>query len=668
MNAMPHPVAELLNLRIRLFENGWIPLPVTSPDFLHEKVKSPGKQPFFKGWNKVRAETLDPGLIHSWGFIREHTNTGIICGDLLGLDLDIPEPTLAAQVEALADTLLEPTPLIRVGRAPKSLRCYRREVRSPKRETPELFLPNGTKVQVEAMGEGQQIVGFGVHPDTRQPYRWLGASPLDMRLDQVPIISEAKLTAFLASAEAAFRAAGGRTQREIDTANKAEEEPKSKPAEEPRPSGAKHQAGAGGDSFFKKVNGAALDNLATWVLRLFPKATKQEATGAYRVSSADLGRSYEEDLSIHPSGVQDFGPRVGRSPIDLLVEFGGAPTIQAAAFTLCDWLGRAPADFGWKEPRAKARAEPSGQAPSGEPGWRQGMILDQRDAPMPILANASHALREAPELAGMVIYDEMLRHALVTRSLPDSRMAAVTEARPLADADVAAMQEWMQHNGLSKLGREVTHQAVDLVAREGAFHPVRQYLTELRWDGKPRLDTWLSYYLGAEPEKTDDPEEAARNLVVHRKYTRAIGRMFLIALVARIMRPGCKADYMIILEGEQGARKSTVCQILGGQWFSDSLPDVTSGKDVAVHLNGKWLIEVAELSAMSKAESDALKQFITRSVERYRPPYGRERGDRAAPVPVRRHNQSGELPEGRNRRPALLAPEGGDHRYRCVDP
>jgi predicted P-loop ATPase len=138
--------------------------------------------------------------------------------------------------------------------------------------------------------------------------------------------------------------------------------------------------------------------------------------------------------------------------------------------------------------------------------------------------------------------------------------------------------------------------------------PVRDYLDSLKWDGGNRLGSWLTRYMGTNQSA----------------YSKAIGRMFVIAAVARVFEPGCKADCVVVFEGSQGAGKSRACAALGEKWFSDSLPDVTQEKDAAQHLRGKWIIEISELSALGRAEAEALKSFISRRTERYRPPYGRE--------------------------------------------
>ena len=245
---------------------------------------------------------------------------------------------------------------------------------------------------------------------------------------------------------------------------------------------------------------------------------------------------------------------------------------------------------------------------AGEDAWKEGWQVNDKGVPRSNLANALHALRNAPDLADMLVHDEMVRVDLLARPVPGTHAPNRPAGFPVRDVDVTALQEWMQRAGLCSLTKDATHQAVERRASERAFHPVRDYLTALRWDGKPRLDTWLSYYLGA----------------VHTPYTARIGRMFLIAMVARVMRPGCKADYMLVIEGEQGLMKSTACRVLAGDWFSDGLPDLRGDAvRVSQHLNGKWLIEVAEMSAMTKTENAELKAFITKPEERYTPKYGR---------------------------------------------
>ena len=258
-----------------------------------------------------------------------------------------------------------------------------------------------------------------------------------------------------------------------------------------------------------------------------------------------------------------------------------------------------------RSPRADAeRAARLQAAAIAAAPWLTLCIRSERGKVLPILANALIALRNDPELIDCFAYDEMQRAPILLRPLPGR---SLIEPRPLRDTDVADLQDYLQHCGLPQISKDVTHQAVDARAAERSFHPVRDYLDGLAWDHTARLDKWLVTYLGC--PATD--------------YVLAIGPMILVAMVARIYQPGCQADYMAVLEGAQGTRKSAACSILAGRWFSDALPELGAGKDVSQHLRGKWLIEVSEMHALGRAEAAQLKAFITRRVERYRPPYGR---------------------------------------------
>ena len=242
--------------------------------------------------------------------------------------------------------------------------------------------------------------------------------------------------------------------------------------------------------------------------------------------------------------------------------------------------------------------------------WTEQCIKTKSGAPLPVHANIMVALRDDPALSCLFAYDEMLRASILQATIPGAVIESDEQSipRPVTDTDISRLQEHLQWLGMSRLGSVAVHQAADQRAAERAFHPVRNYLDALSWDGAPRLESWLSEYLGA----------------IGTPYTQKIGRLFLIAMVARIYKPGCKSDYMAVLEGAQGAKKSAACAILAGEWFSDAMPDIRSGKEVSQHLNGKWLIEVAEMSALDKAEAAALKAFITRPIERYRPSFGRK--------------------------------------------
>jgi predicted P-loop ATPase len=235
--------------------------------------------------------------------------------------------------------------------------------------------------------------------------------------------------------------------------------------------------------------------------------------------------------------------------------------------------------------------------------WLADCICTKKGEPLPILANALIAMRAV--MPGTFALDEMMQVPMLIKSLgPVSDF----KPRPVTDVDVGLLQDRLQHLGLKRISRDTVHQVVDVRAHECRFHPLRDYLGRLEWDGTSRIGSWLITYLGAESSD----------------YVGTVGQLFIVSMVARIFEPGCKADYMPVLEGPQGTLKSAACKVLGGPWFSDSLPDVTSGKDVSQHLRGKWLIEVSEMHAMNRAEAAQLKAFITRTTERYRPSYGRK--------------------------------------------
>ncbi|MFL5332954.1 MAG: bifunctional DNA primase/polymerase [Geminicoccaceae bacterium] len=205
----------LTPLRLQLRKMGYPPVPVAGPRM---RCKTPGKQPVMPDWRQ-RCLAADDAEVSRWEEAEPGCiNTGILCDRLAAVDIDVPVPKLAARVEALAVALLGETPLRRIGRAPKVLRLYRPEVPLSKMETPELFLPDGTKVQVEILGRGQQFVAFGTHPDTGQDYEWLGSGPDVVPLAELPVVTEADLREFLAAAEGMLRAAGGRTAKEIEAA------------------------------------------------------------------------------------------------------------------------------------------------------------------------------------------------------------------------------------------------------------------------------------------------------------------------------------------------------------------------------------------------------------------------------------------------------------------
>jgi predicted P-loop ATPase len=238
-----------------------------------------------------------------------------------------------------------------------------------------------------------------------------------------------------------------------------------------------------------------------------------------------------------------------------------------------------------------------------EDAWQRGLLRNEAGTIKPVLANAIHAFRHAPEFHGVFAYNEFSLRTLALKAAPWGHAGEWTDV-----ADIRAA-EWLQRQGIV-VPAATASQAVEAVAHLSPFHPVRNYLTSLSWDGEKRIDTWLMKYFGVEDSG----------------YARAVGAKWLISCIARVMSPGCQVDHCLIFEGTQGIRKSSALRELGGEWFTDDVGDFHE-KDTLLQIHGAWIVELGELDAMRRSEISAVKAFIVRRVDRFRPPYGRRSGD-----------------------------------------
>ena len=225
------------------------------------------------------------------------------------------------------------------------------------------------------------------------------------------------------------------------------------------------------------------------------------------------------------------------------------------------------------------------------------------------VSNVVEILIHSDEWRGVLGYDEMAGRVVI-RSKPPWTYDPAPAPRAWTDEDDIRLGVWFSthQRWWSAVKTMTAFEGAKVAARSLPFHPVRDYLRATKWDGVPRLDAWCSTYLGVEPSD----------------YARTVGRLWLVSAVARVMRPGCQADHVLILEGDQGAGKSQVLKMLfgGSPWFSDS-PIGIGTKDGMQALRGRWCIELAELDSLIRADRDTAKAYFSSSVDSYRPSHGR---------------------------------------------
>lgn len=185
-----------------------------------------------------------------------------------------------------------------------------------------------------------------------------------------------------------------------------------------------------------------------------------------------------------------------------------------------------------------------------------------------------------------------------------------TKNSSLTDDDTAKIKNWFDHKWGIEPNNGTINDALTVIACLNSYDPVRNWLDDLpTWDGVSRLDSWLIDHFEAQ----GDPE-----------YLAQVFRKWMTAMVMRVYRPGAKFDWMPIFEGAQGIGKSSFGRVLvGDQYFLDWLPNL-GDKDAALGLQGMWAVEMGELSQFRKNELETIKAFLTRTVDKFRPPHGKK--------------------------------------------
>jgi len=241
------------------------------------------------------------------------------------------------------------------------------------------------------------------------------------------------------------------------------------------------------------------------------------------------------------------------------------------------------------------------QAPAVNAAGQSGFFTSNGKI-VPCLANIYDILSEDDEWRGVLAFNEF-SYVICKRKKPPYASAEVGEWDENDDVQTAM---WLTRNyGFAPSPAQVA-EAVEALAKANGYHPVRDYLNSLEWDGVARVDDWITDYIGAPKNE----------------YVMRVSRWFLMGMVARVMEPGVKFDCCLVLEGAQGRKKSSMLRVLAGEWFGDTDLDLHN-KDSMNSIRGKWLYEFAELGSLARTEATRQKSFLSRQIDEFRPPYGR---------------------------------------------
>lgn len=433
-----------------------------------------------------------------------------------------------------------------------------------------LRLPEGVKVReihpdypgIEFKSRGRQVVGVGsTHPDTGAPYTWAGGLPLE-QIKDAPV----ELVSLIRRFELGSGAA---------------------------PNGAEHPiVDEGATDADQAAVGRYIDYLKT-APPAIQGAQGDQTTFNVACKGRDLGFSREKTLALmleyyNHRCIPDWKPEELRVKIRNAYSYATGKVgadLPANDFTAVVDTNKHKLFRGWD------RFE-NGKLQKTLNNVFNFFIIG--DSPLP----------------GTIGYDEFNGQVRVLKRLPWHETPLPVAGLEWKDEDSVQLRLWLSREKQFDVQLKVIDEAVLVAAQQNILHPVKDYLRGLRWDGVPRLESWLI-----------DAAGAADN-----RFVREASKKFLLQAVSRIYHPGSKADHIIVLEGEQGVGKSTIVEILGGIWYADIIIDPHS-RDTVDAMRGKWFLEFSEMVAPTRQDANAMKAFITRRIDRVRLAYGRRSVD-----------------------------------------
>jgi hypothetical protein len=488
-----------------------------------------------------------------------------------------------------------------------------------KKITSRVFTRSSAKCQLEVLGVGQQSVVAGIHDKTHLPYQWLrGELWLSNPMDLPKVTSVRALRAMIADAEDVIAQHGFTTTSKFGAGG-------------PGSSGGGN-SGRNGSSSKPDMSVDQCRDMLDVLIQRYPDYVEDYMQWL----QVGMALHHQYGGSDEALGLWNEWSKAGSNYSDGVCaakwktfEIGdGSFTIRSLLFIpeVGRWWRQNNEQAGRRQGNELVRG--SGGGGSGGGGGQGGgggggdvepesdddednrLVRGGRQLlPIPNTHNVGVILRTHQDWTNLLVHDTFSDRVLLMRAIPGSPEPASKFPRDIADTDYTSGTMWFNtQDGFERVSKGVVTDGMQREASRNTTSPVADYLKELAWDGAARIASWLAVYCGVEKSE----------------YSSVVGKCVLISSIARMLAPGCQVDTMLILEGPQGVGKSSVIKALcgGKQYFGDNIPPLTS-KDANDYTRGKWIIEMSELSAMNKNEVEHTKSYLSRSVEKYRPAYGK---------------------------------------------